>query len=65
MPSAGARRWPPGGRALATDAVNGTGGDLDDLTKAELLELADGMGLEVTSHQLKKELVTAIKRSRH
>ena len=52
-----------GGRALARDAASNGSADLDDLTKAELLELADGMGLEVNSHQLKKELVSAIKRS--
>ena len=51
-----------GGRALAKDAVNGSA-ELDEMTKAELLELADGMGLEVNGHQLKKELVSAIKRS--
>ena len=43
--------------------MNGSG-ELDDMTKAELLELAAGMGLDVNSHQLKKELVTTIKRSR-
>ncbi len=37
--------------------------ELDEMTKAELLELADGMGLEVNSHQRKLELVSAIKRS--
>ena len=51
------------GRALAQTAVNGSG-ELDDMTKTELLELAAGMGLDVNSHQLKKELVTTIKRSR-
>ena len=50
------------GKALARDAAPA---ELSELTKAELLELADGMGLEVNSHQLKKELVTAIKRSRN
>ena len=38
--------------------------ELDDMTKAELVELAQGMGLEVNGHTLKKELVTAIRRSR-
>ena len=35
------------------NGVNGTA-ELDELTKAELLELADGMGLEVNSHQLQE-----------
>lgn len=38
--------------------------ELDDMTKNELLELAHGMGLDVNGHQLKKELVTAIRRKR-
>ena len=48
--------------ASAKDTVDGPA-ELDEMTKAELLELADGMGLEVNGHQLKKELVSAIKRS--
>ena len=61
-PSAGARQRPREAAPSAQTAVNGTG-ELDEMTKAELPELADGMGLEVNSHQLKKELVSAIKRS--
>ena len=38
--------------------------ELDDMTKADLVELAHGMGLDVNGHQLKKELVTAIRRKR-
>ena len=50
------------GRALAKDTVDSPA-ELDEMTKDELLELADGMGLDVNGHQLKKELVSAIKRS--
>ena len=37
--------------------------ELDDMTKPELVELAHTIGLDVNGHQLKKELVTAIRRS--
>jgi hypothetical protein len=51
------------GRNLAAAAEKGPL-ELDNMTKAELLELADGMGLDVNGHKLKKELVTAIRRKR-
>lgn len=51
------------GRDLATAADTGPL-DLDELTKAELVELARSIGLDVNGHRLKKELVTAIRRSR-
>ena len=58
-PSAVARPWPSDARALARDGVTARP-EVDEMTKAELAELADGMGLEVNSHQLKK-----VDRERH
>ena len=51
------------GRNLAVAADEGPL-ELDEMTKAELLEIAHGMGLDVNGHTLKKELVTAIRRKR-
>ena len=38
--------------------------DLEAMHKTELLELAKDMGMDVNGNQLKKELVTAIRRAR-
>ena len=51
------------GRSLAVTAEAGPL-ELDGMSKAELLEFARGMGLDVNGHQLKKELITAIRRKR-
>ena len=51
------------GRNLAAAADEGPL-ELDEMTKAELLEIAHGMGLDVNGHTLKKELVTAIRRKK-
>jgi hypothetical protein len=51
------------GRSLAVTADEGPL-ELDELRKAELLEIAHGMGLDVNGNTLKKELVTKIRRKR-
>lgn len=51
------------GRSLASAADAGPL-ELDDMSKVELLEFARGMGLDVNGHQLKKDVVTAIRHKR-
>ena len=51
------------GRSLATTADQDPL-DLEALPKSDLLDLARDMGMDVSGNQLKKDLVTAIRRTR-